>query len=88
MEELTAEEMDREAEQIAEAFFGIVDAGTDSSSGVEVRIGLLLSLGLRAFGSVNQGLDKEAHKGRLFTKVGAKFTDLVAERFFPLTESE
>ena len=88
MEELTAEEMDREAGVFADDMNAIALALlTPGLNPVDV-ITEIFGRSLKTYGDVQAGLDKNANRTRFLLQSGGKGMDKLAVSLLPLTNSE
>ena len=85
---LTADQMEAEAQAVAEGISDIIVAGIDPDSSVSEKVATLLGTGLQTFGDVQSGLDQNANRIRFSLEVGAKVVDTLVSRLLPLTDEE
>jgi hypothetical protein len=83
---LTADQMEAEAQAVAEGISDIIVAGIDPDSSVSEKVATLLATGLQTFGNVQSGLDQDANRVRFSLEVGAKVVDTLVSRLLPLTD--
>ena len=85
---LTAEQMETEAQAVADGVSDIIVAGLDPTASLSDRVATLLGSGLQTFGDVQSGLDQNANRVRFSLEVGAKVVDTLVSRLLPLTDEE
>ena len=83
---LTAEQMETEAQAVAEGISDIIVAGLNPEASVSEKVATLLGTGLQTFGNLQQGLDQNANRIRFSLEVGAKVVDTLVSRLLPLTD--
>jgi len=85
---LTADQMEVEAQAVAEGISDIIVAGINPDASVSEKVATLLGTGLQTFGDVQSGLDQNANRIRFSLEVGAKVVDTLVSRLLPLTDEE
>ena len=85
---LTADQMEVEAQAVAEGISDIIVAGINPDASVSEKVATLLGTGLQTFGDVQSGLDQNANRIRFSLEVGAKVVDTLVSRLLPLTDEQ
>ena len=83
---LTADQMEAEAQAVADGITDIIVAGLDPDASISDRVSTLLGSGLSTFGDLQAGLDQDANRVRFSLEVGSKVVDTLVSRLLPLTD--
>jgi hypothetical protein len=88
MPQVTPEEMEQEAQSVADGIVEITLAGLDPGASIADKLGKLIGMGYGLFGDVGAGVDNDANKARFGLEVGAKVMDGLVSELVPLTEEQ